>query len=175
LSIDLYGLRVSGANPYPDPPLLQVDHVEIGIRIVSVIQRTWYFDRLKIDHPVAWVVVDKNGRSNLPKIKGTGSGHMDVFQLGIRHALLDRGEIYYNDRPSALAADLHHLEFRASFNSLRTMYGGKLTYRNGNLVYRSIQSFLHDFDVEFEATPTAFKLMQAKIKVEIPRRLSLQF
>ena len=115
LSLDLYGIRVAGANPYPDPPLLQADHVGVEVRIVSVIHRAWYLDRLQIDHPVAWVVVDKDGRSNIPEIKSSGSSHTDVFQLGIRHALLIRGEIYYNDRPSALAADLHNLEFQVYF------------------------------------------------------------
>ena len=32
LSLDLYGLTVHGANPYPNPPLLQVEHAEVGVR-----------------------------------------------------------------------------------------------------------------------------------------------
>ncbi len=30
LSLDIYGLTVHGANPSPDPPLLQVAHAEAG-------------------------------------------------------------------------------------------------------------------------------------------------
>ena len=37
LSLDLYGLTVHGAAPYPNPPLLQVAHAEVGVRIVSVL------------------------------------------------------------------------------------------------------------------------------------------
>jgi translocation and assembly module TamB len=163
LSLDLYGIRISGANPSPNPPLFQADHIGLGIQIVSIFGRKWYFDRLQLDHPVAWVVVDKNGVSNLPILKSGGSSHSDVFDLGIRHAVLDRGEIYYNDRPGSLAADLHNLELRASFSALRTLYSGKLAYTDGRLAYGSIRPFMHDFDAEFEATPSTLTLKQAKI------------
>jgi translocation and assembly module TamB len=36
LSLDIYGLTIHGAPPYPDPPLLQVQHAEVGVRVVSV-------------------------------------------------------------------------------------------------------------------------------------------
>ena len=39
LSLDLYGLTVHGAAPYPNPPLLQVAHAEVGVRIVSVLHQ----------------------------------------------------------------------------------------------------------------------------------------
>src|SRR5579863_9128221 len=34
LRVDLYGLTIDGAEPYRTPPLLQVDHIEAGVRIV---------------------------------------------------------------------------------------------------------------------------------------------
>ncbi|HUN85129.1 MAG TPA: translocation/assembly module TamB domain-containing protein [Terracidiphilus sp.] len=163
LSVDLYGIRLSGASPYSNPPLLQADHVRVGIRIVSVLRRAWYLDRLQIDHPVAWVVVGKNGRSNLPGFKSGGSSHIDAFELGIRHAVLDHGEVYYNDRPSSLEADLHNLEFRASFSSLRTLYTGSLTYTDGRLEYGSFRPFQHDFGAKFRATPGTFQMTRAQI------------
>ena len=51
LSLDLYGLTVHGADPYPNPPLLQVAHAEVGIRIVSVLRRKWYLDNFIVDQP----------------------------------------------------------------------------------------------------------------------------
>ncbi|MGA7243623.1 MAG: hypothetical protein WBX19_10585, partial [Terracidiphilus sp.] len=41
-------------------------HVQAGVRIVSAFGREWYFDNIRIDNPVAQVLVDKNGVSNLP-------------------------------------------------------------------------------------------------------------
>jgi len=37
LDLDLYGITVDGAAPYASPPLLQMDHAEIGVRIVSIL------------------------------------------------------------------------------------------------------------------------------------------
>src|SRR5450631_1468973 len=43
LGVDLYGITIHGASPYPNPPLLQVEHVRAGIGITSVLQKKWYF------------------------------------------------------------------------------------------------------------------------------------
>src|ERR1035441_7069522 len=59
LSVDLYGITVDGASPYPDPPILQVDHIEAGVRVVSILRRAWYFDSLRIDRPIAHIFVDE--------------------------------------------------------------------------------------------------------------------
>lgn len=164
LSADLYGIRVAGASPHENPPLLSADHVGVGVRVISVLERKWYFDHVQVDHPVVWLLVDKNGVSNLPKLKSSGSNQTSVFDLGIRHAILDRGEIYYNDRPSALTADLHDLELQSSFDSLHKAYNGKLAYSNARLQYGPLRPTQHDLDAEFEAMPRAFVLKHAKIR-----------
>ncbi len=163
LSADVYGVRVAGASPRPNPPLLEIDHVQAGVRIVSLVHLQWYLDNLRIDRPVVWILVDKNGVSNLPKLKSSGGGNTSIFTLGIRHALLDRGEVYYNSRPGAIAADLHNLLFRASFNSRLQMYSGNLSYTDGRLKYQSYQPVAHNLYVKFNVTPSDFQLMQAKL------------
>ena len=70
LSVDLYGLTIDGAGPHSNPPLLQVQHAEAGVRVVSSLRiANWYFDRIRVDNPVAQIYVDKNGDSNLPTFK----------------------------------------------------------------------------------------------------------
>ena len=165
LSVELYGVSVSGAAPYPDPPLLQVEHAEAGVRIVSILSRTWYLDSVRIDRPVIKVFVDSHGVSNLPtfKSKSTGSSNSSVFDLGIRHVAITQGAVFYNDRPSALSADLHNLEFHASLNSLIEKYSGTLSYSDGQVVYGIIRPIPHNLDAEFDATPTTFHLSRARL------------
>ena len=93
LSLDLYGLTVHGANPYPNPPLLQVQHAEVGVRIVSVLHSKWYLDSFVVDRPVVKVFTDAHGVTNIPVIKSSGSSssNTSLFDLGIRHAVLDQG------------------------------------------------------------------------------------
>ena len=74
LSVDLYGITVDGASPHATPPLLQVDRVHASVRIVSVLRKAWYLDDLRIDHPVAQILVDDQGVSNIPIFKKSNSG-----------------------------------------------------------------------------------------------------
>ena len=165
LSVDLYGIKVNGGVPYADMPVLQVSHIEAGIRIASLLRRTWYLDNLRVDHPVIRIVVDKQGNSNIPKLQGSGSpsNPNEVFDLGIRHAALSDGEVDFNNRTSRLSADLHNFEFNASFNSQLRAYSGRLAYSNGNLVYGSLRPVSHDLLAEFDATPSTFNLTRAKL------------
>jgi len=166
LSVDLYGITVDGAAPYANRPLLQVDHVNAGVRVVSVLHRAWYLDNLRIDRPIAHVFVDEHGVSNIPTIKSIGnSSNTSVFDLGIRHALLENGEVYYNDKPSQLAVDLHDLEFKSTFNSWMKKYSGKLTYSNGRMVYGAFSPLTHNLEAEFSATPATFDLSNCKLVV----------
>jgi len=166
LSVDLYGVTIAGASPYQNPPLLKVDHVQAGVRIVPLLSRTWYLDSIQIDHPVVRVYVDSKGVSNIPTLRDDGqSSKTSVFDLGVRHALLERGEIYYNDKPAEVAADLHDLEFKASFNSLLKKYSGRVAYHHGQLAYGTMRPVAHNLDVQFDTTPTTFQLTQAKLTV----------
>src|ERR1700730_13946500 len=168
LSLDLYGLTVHGANPYPDVPLLQVAHAEVGVRIVSVLQKKWYLDSFVVSSPVVKVFTDAHGVTNIPVIKSSGSssGNTSLFDLGIRHAVLDHGAVYYNNQQSVLSVDLHNVDFRAGFNSLLQKYSGRLSYSDGHLQASGFNTIPHNLDAEFDATPSTFHLTNAKLTSE---------
>ena len=179
LSLDLYGLTVDGAGPYPNPPLLQVAHGQAGIRIVSVLQQKWYLDSLIIDQPVVKIFTDAHGVTNIPTIKSSGSSssNTSLFDLGVRHAVLDQGTVYYNNRQSVLYADLHNVDFRASFDSTVQKYSGKLSYSDGHLQSGTFKPIPHNLEAEFDATPSTFHLTQAKLTSEssqLALRVTLQ-
>lgn len=163
LGLDLYGIRVAGAAPHPNPPLFQADHMEVSVRIVSVLHGKWHLQTVQIDHPVAWVVVDKQGHSNIPVIKSSGSSHTDIFDLGIRHMQITRGEVYYNSRPSAIAANLDGLAFKSVFDSIATRYSGTLSYSNGQLQLGNYRPLEHNLNASFDATRNQFTLKNLKV------------
>ena len=161
-TLDLYNVTVYGAPPYQTPPLLQADHIGVGVRVTSLLHRQWHFNSLAIDHPVARVFVDRRGTDNLPKMKSSG-GHSQtsVFDLGVRHAVLDRGEIYYNNRKSVLSADLHNLLIQSSFSTSDRSYAGTLSYSNGHLQLGTYNPIPHDLQASFIASATRFTLQRA--------------
>ncbi len=168
LSLDLYGLTVHGAAPYPDPPLVQVAHAEVGVRIVSVLHQKWYLDSFVLDQPVVKVFADAHGVTNIPTIKSSGSksSNTSLFDLGVRHAVLSQGAVYYNNRQSVLSADLQDVDFRASFDPAQQKYSGKLSYSDGHLQSGSFQPIPHSLEAEFDATPSTFHLTQATLSSE---------
>jgi translocation and assembly module TamB len=159
LSLDVYGVTLHGATPYTNVPVLQLQHAHVGVRIVSFLQRKWYLSDVQIDHPVVQVFVDKNGVSNIPKPKPSNSkSNTTIWDLGIRHTVLDNGEIYYNAQAAPLSASLYNLDLRAAFDASRTVYSGELKYQNGRIILGTFQPFDHNFDAQFDASPTTVQL-----------------
>jgi len=165
IGLDIYGVTIHGASPYPNPPVLQLEHAHVGVRIVSLFSHKWYLSDVTLNHPVVQIYVDKNGVSNIPKPKPSGNSKNSttIWDLGIRHTVLDRGEIYYNGQAAPLYADLHDLNLRAAYDALRTMYSGELKYDNGRVVFAAYQPFEHNFDAQFDVTPTTFQLHRAQL------------
>ena len=163
-SLDLYGVVINGANPYPTPPLLTVDHLHAGIRVVSLVSKTWYMDDVTVNHPVVRLFVDAHGTDNLPQTKSSGQkNNTSIFDLGVRHALLDNGEIYYNNRKSAMSADLHDLNFQSGFDPSQKKYSGTLSYKDGHLNLENFNPIPHDLAAQFDVTPQQFKLTNATL------------
>lgn len=163
-SLDLYNVTVAGAQPYPQPPLLTVDHIYLGVTISSLLHKTWYVDDATVDHPVVRVFVDQHGTDNLPQTKSSQQqSHTSVFDLGVRHAQLNNGEVYYNNRKSVLDADLHDLQFQSAFDTSQTRYSGSVSYRNGHLKMENFNPVPHDLNAQFDATPQAFTLKNATL------------
>ena len=86
LSLDLYNVVVHSTEADPSKPLLQVDHLQAGLTIDSVLNRKWHVRDIIVDHPVVRMAVNKAGENNLPKPekKGASSSNTNVFDLAIR-------------------------------------------------------------------------------------------
>jgi translocation and assembly module TamB len=165
LSLDIYGITADGSTAHPNPPLLQLQHLEVGLRVESVLHHKWYLDTVKLDRPIVWIYVDQNGVSNLPvfnRSKESGNNNT-LFDLGIRHAVLEGGDVYYNNRASVLAGDLKDLDLQVSYNASQQMYSGNVAYMDGHLQYGTYRPILHDLDAAFDLTPSTFDLKQAKL------------
>lgn len=170
LSLDLYSVVVHGREPANAPPLMQADHVGVGVTIDSLLQRKWHFREITVDHPVGHLLVNRAGVNNLPQPQKKSSGSTtSVFDLGIRHLLLDRGEIYYNDQKSPMEADLHDLRVTGGFDPTQTRYQGHISYDKGHLRYGKYAPVMHSLDAGFSATPKQFALEQAMLSTERSR------
>ncbi len=165
LSLDLYGLVVDGTGPGANRPLLQVDHIGLGVRIISLLHRQWNLDDVAVNHPVVNLIVDPSGQNNLPAPSTSGNSNTNIFDLAIRRVVLDHGEVYYNDRKDTLSADLHDLVFQSSYDKTdHGRYFGSLSYHNGNLQYGAYAPLEHDFQAQFDVRRTRTQLSNVVLK-----------
>ena len=95
LSADIYGLTVHGTEPAGAKPLLEVPHARIGLKIISILRHKVNLSELLVDRPAVNLIVDKEGRSNLPQPPPSQnkSGSTNVFDLAVGHVLLTDGVI----------------------------------------------------------------------------------
>src|SRR5262249_31809551 len=155
-SLNIDDIVVESAPPSRSP-LLQADRLKIGLRIVSILERKWYFNNVTIDHPVLRLYVDQNGNTNLPA-PGTPSGGSDIFDIGIRNLSLLQGEFYYNDSGSTLDAALRDVAIQSRFDPQSKKYSGKFRYQNGRIRFRDLNPMVHSLESDFEATPEIFTI-----------------
>jgi len=165
LTAHLYGIVVRGRELGSATPLLQVDKLTVGLKIESVLRRKMNLSELRIEHPVVYLAVDRQGNSNVPESPKNGSTrHTSVFDLAVRHFALVHGEVHYQDKKTPIDADLHDLGTDIKFDSLLARYQGSLSYHDGLLHYGDYSPVPHALEVKFSATPAAFTLESAVLK-----------
>ena len=166
LSLDLYNVVVRGTENDSSRPLLQVDHLQGGLTIDSLLNKKWHIRDLIVDHPIVHMAVDKAGENNLPKPpkKDTNSSSVNIFDLAIRELRLNQGEIYYNDQKTPLEADLHALTVSANYKPAQNKYSGELGYNNGKIVYGDYAPMEHTLRAKFGVTPQIFTLEQLELE-----------
>ncbi|MGB8988031.1 MAG: hypothetical protein WCC37_15630, partial [Candidatus Sulfotelmatobacter sp.] len=166
LTAHLYDITVHGTEAAGQSPLLHVDELTVGLKIQSVFRRKVSLSELLIEHPVACVRIDREGKSNLPQPPQKQSGsNMNVFDLAAQHVLLTRGQINYNNASLPLDADLYDLKTDIHFELLETKYRGTLSYDSGRIRYGTEPVFPHSLEARFNATPARFSLESALLKV----------
>jgi translocation and assembly module TamB len=166
LTAHLYGIVVRGKEPASTPPLLAADSLTVKLKILSVLHHKINLRELLIDHPVVNLQVNKQGETNLPEAPPSKSNSKtNVFELAVGHVGLSNGEVNYKDRKMPLDADLHNLATDIRFNPVGTRYVGSISYDNGHLQYGEYAPMPHNLNVQFNATPSAFSLESAVLKI----------
>lgn len=160
LTLDLYNVVVHGTEADPNKPLLQVDHLQVGLTIDSILHKKWHVRDINVDKPIVRLAVNKAGENNLPKPPkpSTSSSNTNVFDLAIRELRLSQGEIYYNDQKTPLEADLHAVTANANYDPSQNKYSGQLGYSDGRIVYGEYAPVEHTFQAKFGVTPQTFTL-----------------
>ncbi len=165
LRVDLYRIALHGTESGLQQPLFQADHIGVGLKLISVWRHKVNLQEIVVDRPVVHLLVDPQGQSNLPQTPSpqTGSKPTNVFEMAIGHVQLNHGAIYYNDRQTALDAEVYDLEAHAAFDPVKTEYDGRLGYRQGRVRFGDYNPVTHDLDAQFGANPSGLTLNSLRL------------
>jgi translocation and assembly module TamB len=156
---DFYSVTVHGPASNSGTPLFSADRVGIDIGFNLLHAPKIAVQDVTLDHPVVHVFVDSQGNSNLPHANSSASGSStNVFDMAIGHFIVNRGEIFYNDRRLPVTADLRDLNARAAYEDLTRSYDARLSYREGQVRYDRFAPFTHNLEVSFEARASSVVL-----------------
>ncbi len=75
LTADVDGLVIHGTEAANQAPFLAVDHVTIGIRIISLFARDFRLSRINVTRPRVHIIIDASGGTNLPRPKVPGKSN----------------------------------------------------------------------------------------------------
>src|ERR1035437_277998 len=96
LTADVDGLVIHGTEAPGQAPFLAVDHVKVGIRIISLFSRDFRLSRIDVTHPRVHLIIAEAGGTNLPRTKVTGkTGTADtILNLKIGRFEVANGEAF---------------------------------------------------------------------------------
>ncbi|MGA9529746.1 MAG: translocation/assembly module TamB domain-containing protein [Terriglobales bacterium] len=166
LTAQLHNIVVRGTEGPNAPPLLQVDELTVRLKIQSVFRHQIGLRELLIEHPVVHVLVDRQGKNNVPLAPpNSSSGHTSIFDLAINRFGLTRGELYFKDKKVPLEAALYDLQTHVGYSSLSDQYSGTISYSNGQIFYAGKVPWSHSLQAQFTVTPSEFSLQSAVVKL----------
>ena len=138
LRADLRGFVLHGLEPAAAPPLLTVEHIEVGLKLTSPFTGWVHIASLLADTPRANVMVFANGRTNIPAPKKPAqkNGLQSVVNLAIDKFDLVNGTAMFASRPSRIDATGRNLRAHLTYDPTRERYQGEvdidpLLFRSG--------------------------------------------
>ena len=128
LQVEIRNLTVHGLEGPGEVPLAHVDRAVARIRVISLLETTFGFKSVVLDHLVVHLIVYPDGRTNLPepkiRVASTQSPVEQLFSLSIRQLEVHRGEFFWNDQHvpfdftvADVSADMNYSFFRGRYES----------------------------------------------------------
>jgi translocation and assembly module TamB len=118
-----------GTEPAGKPPLFRAASIAVGLKIVSLVERNIDIRSLDVEAPRIALIVDSNGRSNLPqpKTRGRGDAMATILKLAIGRFRVQHGEFQVESHSSVpFAAQGRNLEAALAYEAACPRYRGNI-------------------------------------------------
>ena len=163
-------LVLHGTEPSSETPLLRVESVSVGLRVISMLERKFDLSSVSLDQPRLRIVVYPDGSNNLPQPKGSSSGKSwaeNLVDLAVRRYAVTGGmaEIDLRQVPLSFSGEDLRLQMTRELTAAR--YRGNLTSRHVRVAANIMSPAEADLSAAF--TIDASRLVLSPVRIAIGR------
>jgi len=123
-------LTLHGTEREGEPPLLRVESVQVGLRVISLMKRQIDLSSLRLQGLAGRVVVYPDGTTNLPVPKGPPSSTpwaQQLLDLAVKRYEITGGVFEIDDRKIPLDVRGRDLRVQMTFDATGPRYRGELS------------------------------------------------
>jgi translocation and assembly module TamB len=159
----LHGLEPSDARP-----LFRADSIRVGLKIVSMIERSIDIQSLAVEKPELTIVVRPDGSTNLPqpRIPRTpGSLAEQVLKLAIRRVALNNGFIEYNQQRFPLQVHGEHLTASLVYDFQGPRYHGDISFSPLHVTAGLANDLSFDLSASVAIDKEGVRILQSQLRM----------
>jgi len=142
LQVEIRDFTLHGLEGPDQIPLAHVDSVVARIKIISLLETSFGFESLLLDHPVVDLIIYPDGSTNLPKPRlareSSKTPIEQLFSFSISRLEVQRGEFLWNNQKVPFAFKASDVSSDMAYSFLRGRY-------EGNLLLGSVETQYQDF------------------------------
>lgn len=146
LQVEIRDFTIHGLEPAGDVPLAHVDRLVARLKVISLLETSFGFKSLVLEHPVVHLIINPDGSTNLPqpKVQLTSSTRTPVeqfFALSINRLAVRRGEFLWNDHRTPMDFDVGDVSTDLTYSFFRARYESNLLLGRVESRYQNFAPF----------------------------------
>ncbi|HMK22591.1 MAG TPA: translocation/assembly module TamB domain-containing protein, partial [Terriglobales bacterium] len=166
LQAEVRDLTLHGLEANSDVPLAHVDRLVARIKVISLLETSFGFKWIYLDHPVIHLIVYPDGSTNLPqpKIKSTSTRTPveQFFALSVNRLSVRRGDFLWNEQRVPFDFDAHDVSANLTYSFFRGRYDSNVQIGKVETHYQDCLPFSWSADARFSLGKNDVELSSLK-------------
>jgi autotransporter translocation and assembly factor TamB len=143
-----------GSEPRDGPPLAHIDRIDAGVRLRDLLDRKANFTELIIERPQILLLVDADGKTNIPAFASRAPDLKLDYQVSIDDFKIVGGAATINARPVAIDFAITRLNSAMTYRGNTGVLSGQLRYE-GTAQGEGATTIPYSFGANFDYTAGA--------------------
>ncbi len=168
LTAKISPLVLHGIEPVSETPLLRVESVSVGLRVISMLERKVDLDSVSVDQPRLRIVIYPDGSNNLPAPPGPKSGKSwaeNFVNLKVHRYSVTNGVADIDIRQVPLSFNGEDLRVQMTRDAAAARYRGNVTSRRLRIASNIMAPAEANFAAAFVLDGTRLALPSVQIAV----------